>query len=61
MWSWSASAGHLKNMTNSRYGSIGIGLARGTDENGDPCWYCVQLFMDTGCSIGWIDTPATTK
>lgn len=61
VWSWSASAGHLKNMTNSRYGSIGIGLTRGTDENGDPCWYCVQLFMDTGCSIGWIDTPATTK
>ena len=39
VWSWSASAGHLKNMTNSRYGSIGIGLARGTDEKGDPCWY----------------------
>ena len=24
VWSWSASAGHLKNMTNSRYGSIAI-------------------------------------
>ena len=27
MWAWAASAGHLKNMTNSRYGSIGVGLA----------------------------------
>lgn len=58
IWSWSASAGHLKNMTNSRYGSIGIGLAHGTDENGQGCWYCVQLLMDTGCTIGWIDDPA---
>ena len=51
MWAWAASAGHLKNMTNSRYGSIGVGLAEGTDENGADCWYCVQLFMDAGCSI----------
>lgn len=58
VWAWSASAGHLKNMTNSRYGSIGIGLAHGTDENGQGCWYCVQLFMDSGCTIGWIDEPA---
>ena len=58
IWSWSASGGHLKNMTNSRYGSIGIGLAHGTDENGQGCWYCVQLLMDSGCTIGWIDTAA---
>ena len=61
MWAWSASAGHLKNMTNSRYGSIGVGLAKGTDENGEDCWYCVQLFMDTGCSISWVDRPAAKQ
>lgn len=59
IWSWSASAGHLKNMTNSRYGSIGIGLAHGTDENGQGCGYCVQLLMDTGCTISHVDKPAT--
>ena len=58
MWAWTASAGHLKNMTNSRYRSIGVGLAEGTDENGAGCWYCVQLFMDAGCSISWVDRPA---
>lgn len=58
MWAWAASAGHLKNMTNSRYGSIGVGLVEGTDENGADCWYCVQLFMDAGCSISWVDHPA---
>lgn len=61
MWAWSASAGHFKNMTNSRYGSIGVGLAKGTDENGEDCWYCVQLFMDTGCSISWVDRPAAKQ
>lgn len=61
MWAWSASAGHLKNMTNSRYGSIGVGLAKSTDENGEDCWYCVQLFMDTGCSISWVDRPAAKQ
>lgn len=61
MWAWSTSAGHLKNMTNSRYGSIGVGLAKGTDENGEDCWYCVQLFMDTGCSISWVDRPAAKQ
>ena len=61
MWAWSASAGHFKNMTNSRYGSIGVGLAKGTDENGEDCWYCVQLFMDTGGSISWVDRPAAKQ
>lgn len=61
MWAWTASAGHFKNMTNSRYGSIGVGLAKGTDENGEDCWYCVQLFMDKGCSISWVDQPAAKQ
>ena len=61
MWAWTSSAGHFKNMTNSRYGSIGVGLAKGTDENGEDCWYCVQLFMDKGCSISWVDQPAAKQ
>ena len=61
MWAWTASAGHLKNMANSRYGSIGVGLAKGTDETGEDCWYCVQLFMDKGCSISWVDQPAAKQ
>lgn len=61
MWAWTASAGHLKNMTNSRYGSVGVGLAKGTDETGEDCWYCVQLFMDKGCSISWVDRPAAKQ
>lgn len=61
IWAWTTSAGHLKNMTNSRYGSIGIGLAKGTDETGGDCWYCVQLFMDKGCSISWVDHPAAKQ
>lgn len=61
MWAWTASAGHLKNMANSRYGSIGVGLAKGTDETGEDCWYCAQLFMDKGCSISWVDQPAAKQ
>lgn len=61
MWAWTASAGHLKNMANSRYGSIGVGLAKGTDETGEDCWYCVQLFMDKGCSISWVDQHAAKQ
>jgi len=59
VWAWSVSEGHLKNMTNSRYGSVGIGLARGLDETGEGCWYCVQLLMDKERTIGWVDEPIT--
>ena len=40
------------------YGEIGVGLAKGRDENGLDCWYCVQLFLCDGYTIGWVDTPA---
>ena len=55
---WSNSDGHRKNMTNANYGEIGVGLAKGRDENGLDCWYCVQLFLWNGYTIGWVDTPA---
>lgn len=55
---WSNSDGHRKNMTNTDYGEIGVGLAKGRDENGLDCWYCVQLFLWNGYSISWVDAPA---
>lgn len=55
---WSNSDGHRKNMTNADYGEIGVGLAKGRDENGLDCWYCVQIFLWNGYSISWVDAPA---
>ena len=55
---WSNSDGHRKNMTNADYGALGVGLAKGRDENGLDCWYCVQLFLWNGYSISWVDAPA---
>ena len=54
---WNASAMHNKNMLNPKLSEIGIGLARGVNDNGNPCWYCVQLFLYDGYSISWVDTP----
>ena len=56
--SWSKSAGHMENMINASYASIGVGLARGIDGNGMECWYCVQLFLRDGYHITWVDAPA---
>ena len=54
---WNASTTHHKNMLNPKLSEIGIGLARGVNDNGNPCWYCVQLFLYDGYSISWVDTP----
>ena len=54
---WSASATHNKNMVNPKLSEIGVGLARGVNDTGDPCWYCVQLFPYDGCSVTRVDTP----
>ena len=54
---WSASATHNKNMVNPKLSEIGVGLARGVNDTGDPCWYCVQLFLYAGCSVTRVDTP----
>ncbi len=55
---WSNSKAHADNMTSSRYGEIGVGLARGIDKDGFDCWYCVQVFLLNGCEVTWVDTPA---
>ena len=54
---WSNSKAHADNMTSSRYGEIGVGLARGVDKDGLDCWYCVQVFLLDGCEVTRVDTP----
>ena len=56
---WSNSKAHADNMTSSRYGEIGVGLARGVNQNGLDCWYCVQVFLLDGCEVTWVDTPVS--
>ena len=55
---WSNSKAHAANMTSSRYGEIGVGLARGIDKDGFDCWYCVQVFLLDGYEVTWVDMPA---
>ena len=55
---WSNSKAHADNMTSSRYGETGVGLARGVNQNGLDCWYCVQVFLLDGCEVTWVDTTA---
>ena len=55
---WSNSKAHVDNMTSSRYGEIGVGLARGIDKDGFDCWYCVQVFLLDGYEVTWVDMPA---
>lgn len=54
---WSASTTHNKNMVNPKLSEIGVGLARGVNDTGDSCWYCVQLFLYDSYSITRVDTP----
>ena len=55
---WYASTVHHKNMVNPMLSEMGVGVARGVNDTGDPCWYCVQLFLYDGYSITRVDTPA---
>ena len=55
---WSNSKAHADNMMSTRYGEIGVGLARGVNQNGFDCWYCVQVFLLDGCEVTWVDTTA---
>ena len=54
---WYASTVHHKNMVNPKLSEIGVGLARGVNDTGDPCWYCVQLFLYDGYSISSVNPP----
>ena len=54
---WYNSTGHREVMLNSKVSYIGIGLARGTNHDGMPCWYCVQLFQYPVYPITWVDEP----
>lgn len=54
---WKNSAAHLKNMLNTRYHEIGVGVSQGT-VMGEPYWYCVQLFLLDGYNVTWVDAPA---
>ena len=58
MWSWDRSAGHRDNLLDESYAGIGVGLARGVNDSGEECWYCVQLFLRNGHDIEWVDAPA---
>ena len=58
---WANSEGHRKNMLNSSLTGIGVGLARGINGSGNPCWYCVQIFLYDGQTVTWVDETATTK
>ena len=56
--SWNLSGGHRDNLLEKNYAETGVGLARGVNDNGDECWYCVQLFLWNGYTVGWVDAPA---
>ena len=58
VWSWNLSDGHRDNFLEKNYAETGVGLARGVNDNGDECWYCVQLFLWNGYTVGWVDAPA---
>lgn len=58
---WTESPGHLKTMLNSDLAEMGVGIAGGTNISGDPCWYCVQLFLYKGQVVQRVDMPATKE
>ena len=55
---WAGSDAHRDNILLDRYGSFGVGLARGTDASGQDCWYCVQIFLLEGQAVTRVDGPA---
>ena len=58
VWSWNLSDGHRDNLLEKNYAETGVGLARGVNDNGGACWYCVQLFLWNGYTVEWVDAPA---
>lgn len=57
MDAWLTSSGHLANIVNDELGGIGVGIAKGRNNNGEEAWYCVQMFLVDGCVITWVDSP----
>ena len=57
VWSWNLSSGHRNNLLEKNYAETGVGLARGVNDNGEACWYCVQLFLWNGYTVGWVGAP----
>lgn len=55
---WAASAAHRANLLSRGYGSFGVGVAAGTNDAGEPCWYCVQIFLLDGHAVTWVDDVA---
>ena len=55
---WSGSDAHRANLLSTRATAVGVGLARGTNDAGEACWYCAALFVLDGGIITWVDAPA---
>ena len=58
---WAKSPDHLENMLNPDIYAIGTGIAKGKNDKGEDCWYCVQMFLVNGCSVNWVDEPVLKK
>lgn len=57
VYTWNNSASHRKNMMNANLSSIGVGITKGTGNEGVDCYYCVQLFVYDGYTVTWVDDP----
>ncbi|KAF5069979.1 Cysteine-rich secretory protein family protein [anaerobic digester metagenome] len=54
--SWAYSDGHLANMLSTKANAIGVGIAKGVNDNGKDAWYCVQEFLYKGYTITQVYT-----
>ena len=61
MEDWAKSPDHLENMLNPDVYAIGTGIAKGKNNKGEECWYCVQMFLVEGCTVNWVDEPILNK
>ena len=54
---WLDSDLHRENLLRPDTVSIGVGIAKGVNDNGETAWYCVQLFMVNGGEIHRVADP----
>ena len=54
---WIESPLHRENLLRGDMAAIGVGVAKGVNDQGETAWYCVQLFMVNGGEIHWVDDP----